>query len=65
MSKQVKTSFKSNNYISIERPLELVHIDLFGPTRNKILNGNKYVFVIIDNFITHGFVFEIKRLNYL
>jgi hypothetical protein len=53
MGKQVKTSFKRKNHISTERPLELLHIDLFSPTRNKSLNGNKYVFVIIDNFIRY------------
>jgi hypothetical protein len=53
MAKQVKTSFKSKNHISTESSLELLHIDLFGPIRNKSLNGNKFVFVIIDNFIRY------------
>jgi hypothetical protein len=46
----VKTSFKSKNHITTERPLELVHIYLFGLTRARIISGNRYVFVIMDDF---------------
>ena len=28
--KQVRNSFKSKNLVSISRPLELLHVDLFG-----------------------------------
>jgi len=30
--KQIKVSFKSKNVVSTERPLEMLHIDLFGPS---------------------------------
>jgi hypothetical protein len=36
--KKTKTKFKSNEY-STTRPLEIVHIDLVGPTRTKGLKG--------------------------
>ncbi|RDX64425.1 hypothetical protein CR513_57020, partial [Mucuna pruriens] len=42
--KQVKTSFKTKNIVSISRTLELLHMDLFGPTRMLSLDGNKYDF---------------------
>ena len=29
--KKVRNSFKSTNLVSTSRPLELLHIDLFGP----------------------------------
>ena len=29
--KQVRSSFKSKSLVSTSRPLELLHIDLFGP----------------------------------
>ena len=32
------------------RPLELIHMDLFGPTKTKSLNENRYVFVLVDDF---------------
>ena len=36
--KQVKNSFQSKNVISITKPLELLHIDLFGPSKLCISN---------------------------
>ena len=46
--KQVKNSFKSKNVVSTSRPLELLHIDLFGPTKSASLNSKKYGLVIVD-----------------
>lgn len=60
MGKQFKTSFKSKNHISTERPLELLHIDLFGPTRTRSLSGNRYVFVIVDDFTRYTWVIFLK-----
>ena len=48
--KHKKSSFKSKNCVSISRPLQLLHIDLFGPTRTTSLGGKSYGFVIIDDF---------------
>jgi hypothetical protein len=56
MSKQVKTSFKSKNHITTKRPLELVHIYLFGLTRARSISGNRYVFVIMDDFTRYIWV---------
>ena len=33
MGKQIKNSFKNKNFISTTRPLELLHMDLFGSSR--------------------------------
>ena len=40
MGKQIKTSFKNKNLISTSRPLELLHMDLFGPSRTLVLEVN-------------------------
>ncbi|MCI09587.1 serine/threonine protein kinase SRPK1, partial [Trifolium medium] len=32
------------------RPLELLHIDLFGPVSTASINGKKYGFVIVDDY---------------
>jgi len=48
--KQVRTSFKSKNYVSTFQPLELLHVDLCGPTRITSRGGKKYVFVILDDY---------------
>ena len=48
--KQTKSSFHSKNVVSTIRPLEHLHIDLFGPTRSADLDGKKDGLVIIDDF---------------
>ena len=50
LDKQTRNSFKSKNVISTFRPLELLHIDLFGPIRTTSLGGKKYGLVIVDNY---------------
>ena len=42
MGNQIKNSFKNKNLISTTRPLELLHIDLFGPSRTPSLGGKSY-----------------------
>ena len=54
--KQIKTSFKSKNHISTSKPLQLLHIDLFGPSRYASLNGKYYAFVIVDDFSRYTWV---------
>jgi len=48
--KQVKSSFHSKDFISTKIPLELLHIDLFGPFSIESLGGKKYGFVIVNDF---------------
>ena len=43
MGKQIKNSF----FISTTKPLELLHMDLFGPSRTPSLGGKSYAFVPI------------------
>jgi hypothetical protein len=40
--KIVKSSFKTKDIVSTSRPLELLHIDLFGPVSIASLYGSKY-----------------------
>ena len=48
------------------RPLELIHMDLFGPTKTKSLNENRYVFVLVDFFrFTWIFFLEHKDQAFL
>jgi len=48
--KQVKSSLKSKNDKSTQKPLELIHLDLFGPTRTRSIGGKIYGLVIVDDF---------------
>ena len=50
MGKQIKHSFKLKNVVSSSKPLELLHMDLFGPSRTMSLGGNYYALVIVDDF---------------
>jgi len=48
--KQTKSSFKLINVVLTTRPLELLHMDLFGPSRTKSLGGNYYDLIIVDDY---------------
>jgi len=46
----VKSSFKSKDIVSTSRPLELLHIDLFGLVSNASIYGSKYGLVFVDDY---------------
>ena len=54
--KHRRASFKSINVVSTSRVLQLLYIDLFGPSRTISLGGKLYGFVIVDDYSrNHGF----------
>ena len=53
--KQVRSLFKPKNLVS--RPLELLHIDLFGPMDVISMGGKSYGFVIVDDFSRFTWVY--------
>ena len=63
MGKQIKNSFKNKNFISTTRPLELLHMDLFGPSRTPSLGGKSYAFVIVDDFSRYTWVLFLSQNN--
>ena len=46
----MKKSFRLKNVVSTSRLLELLHLDLFRPTRTTSLGGRKYVLIVVDDF---------------
>ena len=58
--KQVKSSFKTNDFVSTKRPLEQLHIDLFGLVRTASLSGKQYGFVIVDDFSKYTWVLFLR-----
>jgi len=48
--KQTRKSFKLKFFVSSSKPLELLHMDLFGPSRTMSLGGNLYALVVVDDF---------------
>ena len=56
--KLVNLENKSNHLLKtkIIFPLQLLHIDLFGPSRYTNLNGKYYAFVIVDDYSRYTWV---------
>ena len=54
--KQTKGSFKPKNIVTTSRTLELLHMDLLGPTRTTNLGGKRYGLVIVDDFSRYTWV---------
>ncbi|XP_019255262.1 PREDICTED: uncharacterized protein LOC109233861 [Nicotiana attenuata] len=48
--KQVRSSFKLKKEVSTLRPLDLLHMDLYGPMRVPSRGGKKSIFVILDDY---------------
>ena len=48
--KQVGGRHPLKNIMSMRRPLELLHMDHFGPNAYKSLGGNSFGLVIVDDF---------------
>jgi transposase InsO family protein len=46
----VESTHQSKNVMTSSRPLELLHMDLFGPVAYLSIEGSKYGLVIIDDF---------------
>jgi hypothetical protein len=44
------TTHQSKNVMMTSRPLELLHMDLFGPVAYLSIRGSKYGLVILDDF---------------
>nr|GEZ65818.1 retrovirus-related Pol polyprotein from transposon TNT 1-94 [Tanacetum cinerariifolium] len=48
--KQAHASYKAKNVVSTTRCLELLHMDLFGPSTVRSYGGNHYTLVIVDDY---------------
>jgi transposase InsO family protein len=57
VGKQVANTHPTKAYMSTSRVLELLHIDLFGPTTYKSLGGNLYCLVIVDDYSRYTWTF--------
>jgi hypothetical protein len=54
---QVANTLPTKAFMSTSRPLELLHMDLFGPTTYTSVGGNLYCLVIVDDFSRYTWVF--------
>ena len=55
--KQVANTHPSKAFVSTSRPLELLHLDLFGPTTYESIGGNLYCLVVVDDYSRYTWVF--------
>jgi hypothetical protein len=58
--KQVGAPHPAKNVVTTTRPLELLHMDIFGPVDYVSIGGNKYGFVIVDDYSRYTWVFFMK-----
>lgn len=56
LGKQTKSTHKRLSQIGTNKPLELLHIDLVGPTRTESLGGKRYFLVVVDDFSRYTWV---------
>jgi transposase InsO family protein len=56
LEKQTRTTYKKTSGILTSRNLELLHMDLMGPTRNSSLSEKKYILVIVDDYSRYNCV---------
>ena len=56
--KQVGVPHPPKSIMTMTQPLELIHMDLFGPVAYVSLEGNKYSLVIVDDYSRFTWVFS-------
>lgn len=61
VGKQTRTSFPQATSYRATRMLELVHADLCGPISPPTIGGNRYIFVLIDDFSRYMWSFLLKE----
>ncbi|GJU02418.1 retrovirus-related pol polyprotein from transposon TNT 1-94 [Tanacetum coccineum] len=60
VGKQAHASHKAKNLVSTTRCLELLHMDLFGPSAVRSYGGNRYTLVIVDDYSRYTWTIKDK-----
>ncbi|GJT43392.1 retrovirus-related pol polyprotein from transposon TNT 1-94 [Tanacetum coccineum] len=61
--KQAHASHKAKNVVSTTRCLELLHMDLFGPSAVRSYGGNLYTLVIVDDYSRYTWTRFLRTKN--
>ena len=61
--KQIRSLFKPKNAITSSRPLEILHMNLFGSSRTASLGGKIYGLVIVDDYTRFTWVLFLSHKN--
>jgi transposase InsO family protein len=59
--KQVGTHHPHKNIMTTDMPLELLHMDLFGPIAHISIGGSKYCLIIVDDYSRFTSVFFLQE----
>jgi hypothetical protein len=62
--KENKTHVKVKNIMTTDRPLELLHMDLFGPIAYISIDRSKYCLVIVDDYSRFTWVFFLQEKSH-
>ena len=60
LGKQTKAKHPGTQTSATSRPLELLHMDLMGPTRIESLGGKRYIMVTVDDFTRYTWVILLR-----
>ena len=58
--KQTKAKHPGTQTSATSRPLELLHLDLMGPTRTESLGGKRYIMVAVNDFTRYTWVILLR-----
>jgi hypothetical protein len=61
LGKQTRAAHKKTSGIQTSKNLELLHMDLMGPTRTASLGGRRYILVIVDDFSRYTWAIPIRE----
>nr|GEW35353.1 zf-CCHC domain-containing protein/DUF4219 domain-containing protein/UBN2 domain-containing protein [Tanacetum cinerariifolium] len=56
LRKQAHASQKAKNVVSMTKCLELIHMDLFGPSAVRSYRGNRHTLVIVDDYSSKAYI---------
>jgi GAG-pre-integrase domain/Integrase core domain len=59
--KQTKSSFKAKDMVSTSQPLQLIHIDFFGPINVPSLGKKRSVCIIVDDYSRYTWVIFLSQ----
>nr|GEV76311.1 ribonuclease H-like domain, reverse transcriptase, RNA-dependent DNA polymerase [Tanacetum cinerariifolium] len=59
IGKQAHVSHKAKNIVSTTRCLELLHMDIFGPSAVRSYGGNRYTLLIVDYYSRPDIMFSV------
>ena len=60
LGKQTKTKHSGTQTSATSRPLELLYLDLMGPTRTESPSGKSYIMVVVDDFTRYTWVILLR-----